>query len=216
MDSAELEESSSSPNDKRNISSITEGAGGGQCEIMLTDGSSFYVRPKTLHTPPFKGIKEGDRVSEALYQLLVEETITFAAKRKALDYLARREHSRFELRRKLLHKEFPRPQVETVLDECEQAGYLDDQRFARLWAESRIKKRTEGPVKVAAKLAEKGVSREIAEKVVAELFTDKVIETSLRAAEEKGRRKHGEDEAKVVKYLYSRGFTMEHIYTYRR
>jgi regulatory protein len=161
-------------------------------------------------------LREGDEVDEALAEALAQETFTLAATEKAVQYLARREHSREELRRKLLRKEYPQAAVEGALDACERRGYLDDERFARLWTESRIRRRPDGPKKVEAALLSKGVSREIAERVVAELFTEEVIEETLRRAAQKGRRRAGDDPLRLKNYLLSRGFTAPLINKYIR
>ena len=213
MDSGELERSTSSPSAKLHIRRITEGAACKHVKIELTDGSSFYVPPDILieHV-----LHEGSEVSEELYELLAEETVALAAYEKAVDYLARREHSRFELQQKLYNKEFPPEAVRRALDTCEDLGYLDDERFARLWSEQRIRRKPEGPKMIGAKLAQKGVSHDIVERVVGELFTgERLLDTLYRAAE-RGRRRTGDDPEKLKKYLLSRGFLLTQINEYMR
>lgn len=213
MDSGELEESSSSPSANPYIQSVKEGAVGTRAAVLLTDGSSFYVRPEFLR---LHELQEGVEVDGGLYELLTDETLFVAAKQKAVDYLARREHSAFELKRKLLHKDFPVSVVEKVLEECRRQNYLDDERFTRIWAESRIRRKAEGPLKVAAKLSQKGVAQGIVERVLAELFTDEQLEESITRAVEKGRKKGGEDSTAMKKFLLARGFTLEQINRYIR
>ncbi len=213
MDSGEPERSTSSPSAKLHIRGITEGAAGKQARIELTDGSSFYVSPDMLLE---YSLHEGSPVSDELYELLAEETIALAAYRKAVDYLARREHSRFELQRKLHKKEFPPEAIRRALDTCEELGYLDDERFARMWSEQRIRKKPEGPRLIAAKLAQRGVSQDIADKVVGELFTGERLWDTLYRAEEKGRGRTGDDPEKLKKYLLSRGFLLAQINEYMR
>ena len=211
MDSGVLEESSSSPSGKLYIRTIDEGVAGGQIEIVLTDGSSFYVSPNFLHE---RQLREGDSVSEELLLHLSEETIAAAARTKALEYLARREHSRLELKAKLLRKDYPETTVERVLEECEERDYLNDERFARVWTEARIRRKTEGPGRIAGKLSQKGVPREIIERVTRELFTEEVLERLISQAAERGRRVAGDDPMKLKRYLVSRGFTISQINKY--
>jgi regulatory protein len=213
MDSGELERSTSSPSAKLHILRITEGAAGKQVKIELTDGSSFYVPPSIVLE---HSLHEGTEVTEELCRLLSEETIALAAYEKAVDYLARREHSRFELQQKLRKKEFPPDAVRRALDACEERGYLDDERFARLWSEQRIRRKPEGPRLLAAKLEKKGVSHDIVDKVVEELFTEELVWDTLHRAVEKGRRKAGDDPEKLKKFLLSRGFLLSQINEYMR
>ncbi|NBB91208.1 MAG: regulatory protein RecX, partial [Spirochaetes bacterium] len=52
------------------------------------------------------------------------------ATEKAIELLARSEHSRFLLSRKLLQREFPEGVIRDALDRLAERGYLDDRRFA--------------------------------------------------------------------------------------
>lgn len=80
---------------------------------------------------------------------------------RAVDYLSRREHSRLELRRKLLgglsEGETP-DDVDAVLDDLQRRGYLDNARYAQ----SRVRSRAAryGNRRLAGELAMMGVERE--------------------------------------------------------
>ena len=74
-----------------------------------------------------------------------------------MDLLARREHSRLELERKLEAKAFEADLVAVVLDELESDGLLSSERFARSFVNSRAS-RGHGPYRIRRELAEKGVS----------------------------------------------------------
>jgi regulatory protein len=77
---------------------------------------------------------------------------------RALRFLARREHSRAELRRKLAAIAEEGEDVEAVLDELAARGWLSDARFAEQTIRS--KSRRFGPLKVAHVLRAKGVDEE--------------------------------------------------------
>ena len=80
-----------------------------------------------------------------------------ACQRTALDLLARREHSRFELERKLASRAFPRALITETLDRLEQSGALAAARFTESFIRSRVAK-GQGPVRIRAELAERGVA----------------------------------------------------------
>jgi regulatory protein len=80
-----------------------------------------------------------------------------ACKRAALDLLARREHSRRELERKLAARGFGHDLVAPALDELESSGALAERRFTEVFIRSRADK-GRGPVRIRAELAERGIA----------------------------------------------------------
>ena len=101
----------------------------------------------------------------------------------ALGLLARRAHTRLELRRKLLKKSFDREEVEACLDRLAERGLLDDAGTAAALAASRARS-GRGRSRIASELAAKGVSRKDADAALASL--DPADEArSLRLALEK-------------------------------
>ncbi|CDI02651.1 putative Regulatory protein recX [Candidatus Competibacter denitrificans Run_A_D11] len=79
---------------------------------------------------------------------------------KALELLARREHSRLELRQKLLQRGFPAEPIGLVLEQLAAERLLDEGRYAELYACSRADKGY-GPLRIARELRERGVPEEI-------------------------------------------------------
>ena len=79
-----------------------------------------------------------------------------ACTRAALELLARREHSRRELTRKLAARGFPDDVVTPVLDELERTGALANARFTDSFVRSRIAK-GQGPQRIRAELAQRGI-----------------------------------------------------------
>ena len=81
-----------------------------------------------------------------------------ACRRRALDLLARREHSRLELERKLLQRSFVPEIVEEVLDRLQTDGLLDEGRFLDSFIRTRIGK-GQGPARIQAELGQRGIDR---------------------------------------------------------
>ena len=81
-----------------------------------------------------------------------------ACRRRALDILARREHSRLELERKLLQRSFVPEIVEEVLDRLQTDGLLDEGRFLDSFIRTRIGK-GQGPARIQAELGQRGIDR---------------------------------------------------------
>ncbi|HKJ76458.1 MAG TPA: regulatory protein RecX [Gammaproteobacteria bacterium] len=79
----------------------------------------------------------------------------------AITLLARREHSRLELGRKLEQKGHDPDVVTEALDTAEAEGLLSDERFAESYARARREKGY-GPLRIRAELRERGVAAELA------------------------------------------------------
>ena len=75
----------------------------------------------------------------------------------AFDILARREHSVFELREKLLAREFPPDEVEQTLDALIADGLLSEQRFIDSFLAS-YTRRGHGPLWLRAELERRGIA----------------------------------------------------------
>jgi len=89
-----------------------------------------------------------------------------AIRLRALDYLARREHSRLELNRKLELK-FPArsAQVAKALDRLEQQGLLSDRRFAEAFVRAGLA-RGQGPWRMRAELCQRGIAGDLIDAVI--------------------------------------------------
>jgi regulatory protein len=79
-----------------------------------------------------------------------------ACTRQALDLLARREHTRLELERKLLARGFREDIAAAALDGLEQSGALAEARFTESFVRVRAA-RGQGPKRIRMELLERGV-----------------------------------------------------------
>lgn len=87
---------------------------------------------------------------------------------KAIDLLSRREHSRKEIITKLSQRGYADIAGETA-DELEEKGYLDDERFAALFAEELKARRKFGKRRISQELRLKGIDKNIIASVLEEL-----------------------------------------------
>ena len=78
-------------------------------------------------------------------------------RRAALHLLARRDHSKKELVRKLLNKKFDLPTIETVLNDLIATGLLKEDHFVENFIHFRRNKGF-GPLRIQAELSEKGIT----------------------------------------------------------
>jgi len=129
-------------------------------------------------------------------------------KARALRHLARREHSRDELARKLSpHAESPEI-LEGLLRELESKKQLSNERFAEVRAHWMARKY--GAAKIRQDLKSKGISDDISERVASEQGD---IPTAKAILERKYRcvATTREERARRSRFLQSRGFSYETI-----
>ena len=130
-----------------------------------------------------------------------------ACKRLGLDLLARREHSRHELERKLAARGFDAATLGPTLDELEESGALAPARFIESFVRTRVA-RGQGPVRIRAELAQRGIDEADASEVLRAADVDWV--ESARAARRKrfgsNHPKDFKERARQARFLQQRGF----------
>jgi regulatory protein len=108
------------------------------------------------------------------------------AKNIAYHYLSYRPRSHSEVEKKLRDKGFSDVTVRMVLSNLIRLGYIDDEKFADQWTQSRVRLRGFGRRRIEQELRDKGVDRETARRALDDVLTsDLEIETARRAAERK-------------------------------
>lgn len=135
-----------------------------------------------------------------------------SCKRTALELLARREHSRLELERKLVARTFPEDIVAAALDSLERSGVLAQTRFLESFIRSRVA-RGQGPVRIRAELAERGIGEAEVDELLKSADLDWLELT--RAAR---RKRFGaepphdfRERARQARFLAYRGFYGAHV-----
>lgn len=153
---------------------------------------------------------------------LLNKSVTKLSEKHAFDlavnYLARRDHTRAELSAKLKKKGFEKPTVASALDRCEILCYLDDEKTA-YGIYRHLFSSGYGPHRIRMTMKQKGVDAGLIEKIIEEKYDKKKeLESARRMlnkkqsglAREKNLRKRRE---KAWRYLYNRGFTKDALTT---
>ncbi|MGE5027210.1 MAG: recombination regulator RecX [Betaproteobacteria bacterium] len=132
-------------------------------------------------------------------------------RQKALGFLARREYSRLELKRKLAPHAENESEVDALLEDFQRRGWLSEQRFVEQVIHARGSKY--GSRHIAHELREKGVSEEAIAAALAQLK-----ESDLETARAVWAKKFGtppqdaRERAQQVRFLASRGFQLNLIF----
>ena len=136
-----------------------------------------------------------------------------SAKSVAVKLLSRREHSAFEIRDKLLKRDFAEEEITQAISELKQGGWLSDERYAEAYIRMRQQKGY-GPIRIAMELHERGVDESIVD-----AFIDDSEENWQQILERQYLKKYKNrpvedynDKAKRIRFLQYRGFPLDAIY----
>lgn len=131
-------------------------------------------------------------------------------RQKALNLLARREHSRLELTHKLEHAGFDLGDIAPLLDAFEAKNWLSDRRFAESYvADHRAKA---GSIKLAYELRQRGVGDDVIETILG-ANRDSEFERACDVWKKKFKSAPADaaEKARQTRFLQSRGFMSDVI-----
>ena len=97
---------------------------------------------------------------------------------RALDLLSARPYTVRQLRRKLIQKEVPVVEADLVIERLLGAGLLDDARYARAYARSKLVGQGASARRIGQDLARKGVTAELAKEAIAQVIADEEVDAS--------------------------------------
>ncbi len=157
-------------------------------------------------------------LSDKEQKVLEQESCYTLIRNKMLSFLARREHSAEELRRKLKQSSSISKTVdfsdllERCLQEMQEKGFQSDDRFARQFVESKLANKSHGPLKILAELFNRGIPREQANLVLNELGDQELwLKKSIECLERIQKKGKTLSPQTLSQKLYQQGFTWETI-----
>ncbi|MBO9491141.1 recombination regulator RecX [Endozoicomonas sp. G2_1] len=133
---------------------------------------------------------------------------------RAVDLLSRREHSAKELTNKLKQKDFSSDDIAEVLLYLQDKNYQSDARFAESACNSRVNKGY-GWRYIQQELSFKGVSSSVISELKESLTIDWYYQAELAYNRRFGDSeiKDQKDKAKRIRFLQSRGFDSDQIFS---
>jgi len=134
-----------------------------------------------------------------------------AARLAAFDLLARKSWSGRELTRRLRRRGAPADVAQAVVADLTARGYVDDQAFARWWAEARARGRRVGSRRLRQELVAKGIPREMIDAAIAAAFeevgeSERALEAGRRRLPALRRGGAARAPARLADYLLRRGY----------
>lgn len=163
-------------------------------------------------------LAKGDTITPQLFRKLQREEGRFKVKSYFLKLLGRRDHSRKELFLKAIKKDYPKDVINSVLDELQEKGFINDSGFADKFASDKARLNKWGPAKIKAHLLKKGVDKTNAEKSIRKAFEEEDLkETFLHLVLKRKRRFLREEDPykrkkKVFDHLARKGYRPSSIY----
>ena len=135
-----------------------------------------------------------------------------SARNKAMDLLARREHSEQELRYKLRSRDFDEDAIEIAIEGLKADRLLSDERFTEAYVNQRFDAGY-GPLKIRYELQQKGVDSALVDACMTPL-ADEWRQSMLRERVRKFGADLPEDyreRMKQARFLQNRGFSPESV-----
>lgn len=148
-------------------------------------------------------------------EMTPEETLA-RAKKDVLRLLSFRPRSVHELRTRLLQKKYNEEVIATALEYFSKQGLVDDEKYAKLYALSRIQSRPVGKNQIRRDLKNRGISPKSAENALSSIrdFDERqvALDIALRRHQHMTRLPENISKARLYGFLKRRGFTSESVF----
>jgi len=185
-----------------------------KAQVRNPDRVSIFVDGKyavslTLDQLLEQRLQKGDELEEPDIQRLKKLSDEGKLKARVLEWLMLRPHSVKELRDYMYRKKIDKDLIDAWVTELRDKNYVNDEQFARWFAEQRIRKNKSARI-IAAELGAKGVQRDVVLSVLADISPDDT--EALRALVAKLRaRPRYQDDQKLKEHLVRKGFSYSDV-----
>lgn len=161
----------------------------------------------------------GSEITSELYEKIIEDTVYRRAKQKSLAILKYMDRTEKEMFSKLKEAYYTDLIIERTIEYLKGYGYIDDRRYASNFI--RIRKNTLSKLSIKTKLVQKGINKDILEKIIAIEYDVEEFGTDpeLIAIKKAIIKKHKEitdikwdDKQKLIASLYRKGFDLDKIH----
>lgn len=185
-------------------------------KIYLNDAFAFVLYKGELRQ--YK-IKEGEVLSDEIYQEILKTVLTKRAKLRTMHLLQSVDRTEADVRRKLKEGLYPESVIDSAVAYVKSYHYIDDARYAGNYIDYRLGSMSRSELK--QKLLQKGIDREIVEEQLEKRMEagdaqEKELLKRLMLKKMKGLKSLDyQEKTRLFSYLYRKGFSlgdMERIY----
>jgi regulatory protein len=154
------------------------------------------------------GLKKGQEITEQGLDELKGESSFGKNYIRAVDLISRRLRSEREIRDYAFRKQWTKENLERVIERLYERAYLDDEKFARAFVNSRAS-RNISLKKLKVDLMKKGIRSDLIEKTLSgDNDFDELVALKKLVAKKKGQY---DDERKLIAYLMRQGFRYDDV-----
>ena len=143
--------------------------------IFFDDGSVFGISEDVYFSIPLQ-------IGDTLTDQQLDEILGADSQQKILDValnlLSFRMRSKAELMRRLKRKNFNEDGIYAVMKKLETKGYIDDQKFALVFAREKVRRKLIGPVALRSEFSVHGLDPDIVEYTLKKTY-DEISEQTL-------------------------------------
>ena len=140
--------------------------------IHLDEGDPFEVMLKALER---SRLGVGDVLPANKRHHLLDADENVRVRDAALNLISYRARTHQELRRRLRQKGFHPARIDPCLDRLEERGFIDDEAVAAAFVRDRLRHRPRGKARLSSELREKGLTSEVAERAIQQVFDDEKV-----------------------------------------
>ncbi len=160
-------------------------------------------------------LKVGNILSKQILQTILNDNYLEYGKKKAFDLISRKYYSEKELTAKLSKEKIPDEIIQKILNRLKELGYVNDAKYLTIWANDKINTNLWGPMMLKMKLQQKTKDKELIEQIIKQVYANnrqhEIIERIIKKKKYKNLKV---DKNKIMKYLYSKGFSYSEILNY--
>jgi len=156
----------------------------------------------------------GKELSEQEIEKIISEDKIIRGKEYLLRLLSRRIYSKYEILKKLSNRGYSKNIIANLVLWLESNNYINDELFARTWAQFRLRDKPIGRYKLYQELRIKGIEQDIIQNILDEtynqideltlarnLIKEKIVSSKIKNI--------SIDPKKIYNFLLRRGFSIE-------
>jgi regulatory protein len=155
-------------------------------------------------------LKKDDELSAADVKRFKKISADGKLRTRAMEWLLNRPHSEREFRDYLYRKKAEPEQLENLVTEFTNKGYLDNAKFAAWFAELQAR-RNKSDRQIRAELFKKGINREMSNEILQQPAGNEQERLKILITKKAKLSRYQKDPEKLKQYLIARGFSWQAV-----